>query len=165
MLHCEAEKRDGELIVRWTFSNTTEGEVWIFDRVYRSAGTAFALQPGFAYVTSPAPGIVEIAKRLVAVPEEIDVESPEVPGVTRLAPGARAQGTMRTPWPPKQRTPYSDEEPIEQIERVTCAVGWMAAGDDAQLETTETDAGEVRHPRYTEELAAQQKVATVSLSI
>jgi len=76
---------------------------------------------------------------MIEVPEDIDVEAPEVPYATPIAPGESFAETVIVPLPIDSRDPYRQQPAAESpslVDRFTFALGYIV--DDQPLNVAQT---------------------------
>jgi hypothetical protein len=105
------------LHLSYEFRNPTESEAWLFNRLYRDLDQQgrYSVDPNLVYVRIEN-GQVVLSKRIIPVPDEIDVEKPILPCVTRVMPGGHFAESMRIELPLSVWSPYSsDVHPAETV--------------------------------------------------
>ena len=83
------------VVGRYQIGNAGQAQVYVFDRLYRTAVTGFRMvDPDYAWHWLEADGLFRVAKFVPQVPSGTKVESPEVAYARVLAAGAVLEGRV-----------------------------------------------------------------------
>ncbi len=153
MLTCEPTIRDAQLVLRFSFTNNTGDAVWLAKDLPVNAGSGLKADSRAAYVL-PEADAVTITRRVIAVPDEPDVEAPEAPGWQRVDAGQSYSGQLVVPWPLVERRPYArtagNAAPLDG--KAYCEVGYVRAESKTA-------------PRYSDGLASRQRLARTQIAL
>jgi hypothetical protein len=95
------------LTLGWAVHNYNRANVYVFNRLYHrfDEEEGYLIDPNLVVVDAARDQVV-LAKKLVPVPPDIDVEKPVVPCVTRVPGGQRFTESLTLPLPLRPWTPY-----------------------------------------------------------
>lgn len=105
-LRAAVQATPSSLVIGYEFRNRSSKTAFLFNVVHRtgpSGGPEASADLAYTLRTGPE---VTIAKRIVPVPANIDVEKPDVPYVTRVEPGGLFREKFTLPLPLKLWNPY-----------------------------------------------------------
>lgn len=108
-LHVKLASVERDLMrLSYEFVNATRLDAYLFNRIWREidAQGRYVIDPNLAYVLTEVDRVV-LAKKIIPVPVDIDVEKPILPCVTHVEPGKRFAESMEIPLPLAPWTPYS----------------------------------------------------------
>lgn len=137
------EAADSGVVGRYLVRNAGAAEVYVFDRLYRSAVTGFrTVDPDYAWHWLEADGVFRVAKFVPQVPSGTKVESPEVAYARVLAAGGVLEGRVLLAGRLDQDLPYGGAPPLAAVDKITSIVFSVGYAEvDPQLEVTEIKAG------------------------
>lgn len=153
MLTCEPTIEDAQLVLRFSFTNHTGSAVWLAKDLPVTAGSGLKADDRAAYVLQEDDAIT-ITRRVIAVPDDLEVEAPEAPGWQRVDAGQSYSGQFVVPWPLVERRPYA-RGPAKAAPRhgkAYCEVGYVSAESKVA-------------PRYSDALAARQRLARAPITL
>ncbi len=106
-LSASMEATATELTIRYLVFNRGTDDLYLFNQLYDfyDGSPGYRVEPDLA-VIEYCDDVVVISKKLVQVPDDIDVEYPNVPCMKRLEPGMQSDETFRLKLPLQRRTPY-----------------------------------------------------------
>lgn len=154
MFTCEAKLNPTQLALHLSFTNQTGHAVWLAADLPVPSGSGVKADPAAAYVLKEEGGAV-VSRRLVVVPEDLEVESPETPGWVRVENHGHYSGTIVVPWPLMERAPYArNQRGGEALPagKLYCELGYLPA-DTPQP------------PRYSDGLGAQQQRVRTEITL
>jgi len=151
MLTCDATLTNGHLELKLALTNRTGHPIWVASELPVQTGSQRTADATAAYVVGDERGAV-VTRRLVAVPDDIDVESPETPSWTRVEPGGTHTGRLVVPWPLVTRSPYAQAVKLGTPQSLTCELGYVVADGDTP-------------PRYSDDLADLQQTAQAEVQV
>jgi hypothetical protein len=94
------------LVVRYSLHGEDKAPVWVLDQLFSTSRAGYYhLEPERAYVEARE-GVLVLTRALLPVPDDEEVESPEVPCVRKLSPGESLTGEIRVSLPPREDLPY-----------------------------------------------------------
>ncbi|WP_156317757.1 hypothetical protein [Cypionkella psychrotolerans] len=132
------------VVGRYRVSNAGAAEVYVFDRLYRTAVTGFrTVDPDYAWHWLEADGVFRVAKFVPRVPTGMKVESPEVAYARVLAAGGVLEGRVLLAGRLDQDLPYGTPPPLAavgKIKSIVFSVGYAEV--DPQAEANEIKAGD-----------------------
>ena len=106
-LESDCTVQDGAVVLRYRLHNAGAGRLVLFDRLsYRDEAGKRVPDREFAYVTFAPEGGVVVDKLVPAIPDEIDVMSPEMPYGRVVKPGESLEGRALLRLPLRERTAY-----------------------------------------------------------
>lgn len=153
MLTCTPTIQDAQLVLRFSFTNNTGDAVWLANDLPVTAGSGLKADSRAAYVVPEGDGVT-ITRRVIAVPDDLDVEAPEAPGWQRVDAGQSYSGQLVVPWPLVERRPYA-RGPAKAAPRhgkAYCEVGYVRAESKTA-------------PRYSDGLASRQRLARAQITL
>jgi hypothetical protein len=115
------------LRVTYTLSNDESETAFAVNRLFERTAEGFVVGTDVVYASLDGDCLI-IRKHLVEVPDEIDVEAPEVPYVTAIPAGKAMSETIRLSVPVILRDPYRRPE-ASAASRLRLAVGVVVAPD------------------------------------
>ena len=131
----------------------------LFAASFRTSSAGhYHLEPARAYVEF-RDGVLVLSRALMPVPDDLDVESPEVPCVRRLSPGETLTGELRVPLPPTEDVPYRKGGPVDlaTVRSVRLRIGYLPDAPDLRFHDAKDDKGRAcRSPRYGSAVTGQQ---------
>ncbi len=148
-----AEVRDGTLYLDYAVDNRSPYRALLANRLFRRVPEGFRVDRNVAY-TELAPGpVLLVSKRFVDVPDDIDVETPELPFLTSVPAGGHFEETVELQLPIGPRHPYAPqpEGPRHEVGAVAFALGYL-------LEDEPTGAGPFALAGGGVELRAEEAV-------
>lgn len=99
--------RASELVLSFRVTNNGSVAAYLLNALFHRRGAAgWEVDRNLVYASVDEGSILQLKKQLVEVPEDIDVEYPEVPFATPLAPGAVFEETVVIPLPVEPADPY-----------------------------------------------------------
>lgn len=100
------------LILSYLFRNGSLNPVFVFNRLYKGLDDdrRYKVDPNLIYVQLDGTQII-LSKKVIPVPEDVDVEKPEVPLVTYLPPQGTVQEKLTLKLPLRLRAPYTSTKP------------------------------------------------------
>ena len=120
--------------------NESPHRVFLVNRLPRRSPQGLRIDPDLVYAhLQPGPVLV-LGKRLIAAPEDLDVEVPEVPYLTPVAAGERFAETVRIPLPVGPHDPYRPQpivDTVVTVNRLAWLLGYVV--EDAPLPASEDE--------------------------
>ncbi|WP_164019593.1 hypothetical protein [Pyxidicoccus trucidator] len=159
------ERTAEALQVEASLRNTGPAVVWVFDRLFHTEPSGhYRLDASLAYVEEQG-GVLVLSRKLHPVPAGLMVEFPEVPCVSRLAPGASREQFIRVAFPAKTWVPYSQgvrrAVSADSIRSVRLQWGFFPDVEGLHFYRGRDVAGQdFQYPAYGPALAAQRLVDT-----
>jgi hypothetical protein len=154
--------REGDtLAVTYAVHNRSPRAVLLTDGLWDVGFSGHqTLAPERAYVDLSG-GRVVLSRMLLPVPEDLMVEAPEVPAVTRVAAGATANRSAVVPLPLRTALPYptgpEQTRDLADVRDVTLRVGYLPDADAVRLRDGKDAQGSaVKTPEYGPALKAQR---------
>ncbi|MCK8501512.1 hypothetical protein [Myxococcus fulvus] len=158
------------LAVSYAVHNGSPREVLLVDGLPEWGPTGYVgLAPERAYVELSGDGAV-LLRALVPVPENLDVEAPEVPNVSLLAPGATVSSRLVVPLPLRTSLPYPQgpEATLElsAVRELRLRVGYLPDASEVRLHgTTEAGGRTFRTAEYGQVVTRQRLLDSGPLSL
>lgn len=126
------------LILSYEVTNDTDYCLYLINRLFHREGSGgFKVDTNLVYSDFEPPHILHLRKQMLAVPEEIDVETPEVPYVTSIAAGKSFQETIRLQLPIELHSPYRFPPPppaTYEVTQLVFSLGYLVADDTVSVE-------------------------------
>lgn len=151
------------LVVRYSLHGEDKAPVWVVDQLFSTSRAGYYhLEPERAYVEA-RDGVLVLMRALMRVPDDVEVEAPEVPCVRKLSPGESLTGEIRVPLPPREDLPYHEERALDlsSLHAVKLRIGYLPDVPELDLHETKDDQGlSCRYPSYGPAIT-RQKMAEV----
>ncbi|RKH67049.1 hypothetical protein [Corallococcus llansteffanensis] len=161
-LKVESVAREADtLAVTYAVHNRTSRAVLLVDGLPEQGFSGpSGVAPERAYVDLSGDGAV-LLRMLVRVPEDLDVEAPEVPAVSRVEPGATASRRVVVPLPLRTSLPYPTgpelTRELSQVREVRLRVGYLPDAEGVKLHAgTDSRGQSVQTPEYGQVVTRQQ---------
>ncbi|MFP2927539.1 hypothetical protein ACLESO_20550 [Pyxidicoccus sp. 3LG] len=165
----KVERTADALHVEATLRNVGTAPRWVFDRLFHTQPSGhYRLDDSLAYVEEQG-GVLLLSRKLHPVPPGLSVEFPEIPCVSRLAPGASREQRIRVSLPARVRVPYSQgaRGPVSTESLQGLRLQWGVFPDVEGLHFyrgRDVDGQEFQYPAYGGALAAQRIIDSGPLS-
>lgn len=118
------------LLLGYEFRNRSDKTAFLFNVVHRTGASGGPEADSNLVYVQPAAGALILAKRIIPVPPDVDVEKPEVPYVTRVEPGGVFREKISLMLPLRLFTPYKRRTPVTLTEAaVYFELGFFLAPD------------------------------------
>jgi len=104
------------LLLGYEFRNRSDKTAFLFNVVHRTGASGGPEADSNLVYVQPAAGALILAKRIIPVPPDVDVEKPEVPYVTRVEPGEVFREKISLMLPLRLFTPYKRRTPMTLTE-------------------------------------------------
>ncbi|MCP3166083.1 hypothetical protein [Myxococcus qinghaiensis] len=149
------------LAVAYAVRNATSQAVLLVDGLPEWGPTGYVgLAPERAYVDLSGDTAL-LLRQLVPVPQDTDVEAPEVPALSRVEPGATASRRLVVPLPLRTSMPYASGPEVTRelstVRELRLRVGYVPEAADLRLHGTTESAGlTYRTAEYGQVLTRQQ---------
>jgi hypothetical protein len=118
--------------IEYSVQNTTPNDIYLFDRVFTRAATGEpVIDPGLAY-RRLQDGTLVVERVLQPIPPGQKVEVPDIPYMTRVAPGETRQGRITFKAPVSEFGAYYDgprDGKLHQVDQVVLRIGYISAAD------------------------------------
>ena len=153
------------LIFTYVAVNAGPDRVYLVNQLFHRRGAAgFQVDPNLAYAEVGQGPTLHLCKQLVRVPEDLDVEAPEVPYVTPVAPGSSFSETVRLAFPIGPHAPYHPQRRAKEpysASQFTFSLGYLLEDEPVKAVEVTLRSG-TRHWRidYTELLLRQRLKVT-----
>ncbi len=155
------ERTEAGLVLTYEVHNRGGQALWLLDRLFESGPTgSLRLAPDKAYVDLRSSPVV-VSRMLHPIPDDMLVEVPEVPGVTRVEPGQTVSARAVLAVPLRQSLPYIDSGsaealPLDRVRELRLRIGYLV--DEPGLELHEAQdpvGGTYKSPSYGKAYKAQ----------
>ena len=170
-LKVESVAREADtLAVTYAVHNRTARAVLLVDGLMDFGASGHpTLAPERAYVDLSGDSAV-LLRMLVRVPENLDVEAPEVPAVSRVEPGATASRRAVVPLPLRTSLPYPTgpelTRELAQVRELRLRVGYLPDAEGVTLHAGTDSRGQpVQTPEYGPTVTRQQVLDSGPLSL
>ena len=128
------------LELRYEIRNETPHRVFLVNRLPRRSPQGLRIDPDLVYAHLQPGPVLALSKRLIAAPDDLDVEVPEVPYLTPIAAGERFAETLRIPLPVRPHDPYRPQpmaDAVVTVDRLAWLLGYVV--EDAPLPVSEDE--------------------------
>lgn len=136
------------LILAYAVDNGSLSTIYLLNQLFHRSGRAgFQVDPDLAYAMVDAERTLYIRKQMIDVPDDMDVEAPEVPYVTALPAGASFSETVRLPLPVMPHDPYRPQEEADapyEAPRLSFVLGYVSAEHTFEVHTVTMPDGSTR---------------------
>lgn len=104
------------LTVTYTVLNGSPEPIYIVNRLFRRGRDGFTVDPDVVYSHRNDKGLVHFKKCLVEVPDDLDVEAPEVPYLTQVGAKSEFSETINVRLPAVPRDPYRPQPTLDRVQ-------------------------------------------------
>jgi len=108
--------------------NESPHRLFLVNRLMRRTGDGLRIDPDLVYAHMRPGPVLELGKHLIPIPDDLDVEVPEVPGLTPVDAGGRFAETIHVPVPVGAHDPYVPQhsgDAIATVERAAWTLGYV----------------------------------------
>jgi hypothetical protein len=126
-LDTKVEIQDEQLLIHYRVENQLSQPIYLTNRVYQWTRNGFSINSSLVY-TEIINNRLRLTKAYIKVPEEIDVEAPDVPFLTEVAAGNQFEETISQSLPLEPYHPYNQvkrSQTVRMFDSVQLAVGWL----------------------------------------
>ena len=136
-MSAEAGVQDEMLSISYQVHNILEQPIYLVNRVFKWSDAGFSVDPAIVY-TQLSDGELWLTKANLDVPENFDVEDPDVPFLTKVEAGETFEESFSLPLPLEPYHAYNQvrraEEPVS-FEQLKLVIGWLP-GEAVNARTT-----------------------------
>lgn len=167
----QVERTEAGLALTYEVHNHGEQALWLLDRLFEHGPTGSPqLAPDKAYVELLGGGRVVVSRMLHPVPDNLLVEAPEVPAVTRVEPGQTASRRVVLAVPLRQSLPYASDSaetlPLESVRELRLRVGYLVDEPGLELhEARDSEGVPYESPSYGKAVKAQKVLESAPVSL
>ncbi|WP_426754864.1 hypothetical protein [Myxococcus sp. Y35] len=164
------ERTAEALVLSYEVHNRGAHALWLVDGLYDEGPTGRRqLAPDKAYVELGGSHVV-VARMLLPVPENMLVEAPEVPAVSRVDAGQTARRRVVLPLPLTAASPYGTEPaetlPLEAVRELRLRVGYVLDSPELRRHGAQEARGTVYETtEYGQTLKAQRVLESAPLPL
>lgn len=155
----EVRRTPDALVVRYTLHGVGKAPIWVLDQLFSTEPSGrYHLEPARAYVEA-RDGVLVLSRALMPVPDDVDVESPEVPCARKLSPGETLTGELRVSLPPREDVPYRKGGPLDlaTLRSVKLRIGYVPDAPEVRFhEAKDSEGRACRSPSYGPAVTRQQ---------
>ncbi len=137
------------LKIAYTIKNGSPDRICVFNRLFDEGDSSFDLNPNRAYLSVEGSDAVVITKRIIDIPDGMDVERPECPYMSCIEPGATFAEEFELAVPLRLDHPYvasyqkGQQEQIVKRNRILFSVGYIVPSDKIWAKKTQLKGEEV----------------------
>ncbi len=128
-LSAKAELRDGAIYIEYEVANSTDGTIHLVNVIERWNSEGLHADSNIVY-TQVVDGTLWLTKANLSIPDNLDVEAPDVPLLTPVETGAAYFEEMTLDLPLSPYHPYDEVEWSSDVityDDVALAIGWLPA--------------------------------------
>lgn len=137
-----------QLTLVYAIDNGSPSTIYLVNQLFHRLGRAgFQVDPNLAYAMVDAECTLYIRKQMINVPDDMDVEAPEVPYVTVLPSGESFSETVRLSLPVMPHDPYRPQEEADapyEAPRLSFVLGYVSAEHAFEVHTVTMPDGSTR---------------------
>jgi hypothetical protein len=134
----------GALELSYAVRNESEHRMFLVNRLLRREPDGLRPDPDLVYAhVRPGPALA-LSKQLIAIPDDIDVEVPEVPCLTPLEAGEEFAETVTVPVPVSAYDPYDPQpsgDSLAIVEQVIWTLGYVVEASPLPVSEQELATG------------------------
>ena len=165
------ESDEDRLVFSYSVTNDWGREVFLFNRLFVTDRTGKrTVYPNHLYV-SVSGTTLQLAKTLIPVPEEKEVEYPEVPYMTRLESGESFEERIELTLPIREHHPYrrpdiekaADHEMV--CEELVFILGYFRPPDPSWVRYVDLDGETELSASYGRAIQAFESVASAAVQV
>jgi hypothetical protein len=155
------ERTEAGLVLTYEVQNRGGQALWLLDQLFERGPTgSVRLDPDKAYVELQGPQVL-VSRMLHPVPDNLLVEAPEVPAVTRVEPGQTVSRRAVVPVPLRAWRPYDSGSqealPLEDVRELRLRVGYLVDEPGQELyEARDSEGTAYKSPGYGKAVKAQK---------
>lgn len=164
------ERTEAGLVLTYEVHNRGGQALWLLDQLFESGPTgSLRLNPDKAYVDLRGSSVV-VSRMLHPIPDEVLVEIPEVPAVTRVEPRQTVSRRAVLAVPLRHWLPYDQDStkelPLEGVRELRLRVGYLMDEPGMELNAAKDSEGSAyKLPAYGKALKAQKILDSGPLSV
>jgi hypothetical protein len=147
----EIASADQGLRLTYEVRNGSGQVAYLVNELFDRGSDGFRVDPDLVYCELGEDGTLYLRKQLVDVPDDLDVEAPEVPYLTRVEPDAIFAETVQLGFPIPPRDPYRPQsaaaEPV-RAGRFVFTLGYLLEEEPIQVETVPLQSGSHLRANY-----------------
>jgi hypothetical protein len=154
------ESTTAGLDLTYTVSNGAQSAIYLANVLYHWRATGFEVDPNVVYTEVIDDGILHISKQLIKVPDNIVVETPEVPYLTRVEAGEEYLEDLHLAFPIQSVHPYrsSHAEEPEHLDRFTFSLGYAFDDEALRVKEVTVSDGSIRYRASYTRLVTRQRL-------
>lgn len=165
-LEAQADKFEDRLAIRYRVYNDSGQSIYLVNKVFRWDKTGFSVDPSITY-TQIIDGELWLTKANLPVPENFDVEYPDVPYLTKVDPGTTFEEQFTLDLPLE---PYHAYREVERsaapasFDQVKLVIGWIPEDKVTARTTTRPDGLTLTAGQHSE-IAQNQQIIITDLGV
>lgn len=160
-MSADAEVKAETLRVTYRVVNDSDDTIHVLNIIERWTAAGLSSDPNTIY-TEVSDGVLRLSKANLAIPEHLDVESPEVPLLTPVAGGTAFGEDLVLDLPLTACHPYDEVVPSDDVvtyDVVELAIGWLPPEVDVRT-GIRPDGTQVTSAAYDDIVRSQQLLVT-----
>jgi hypothetical protein len=164
------ERTEAGLVLTYEVHNRGGQALWLLDRLFESGPTgSLRLNPDKAYVELRG-NTVLVSRMLYPIPDEVLVEVPEVPAVTRVEPRQTVSRRAVLAVPLRHWLPYDQDStkelPLESVRDLRLRVGYLVDEPGMELnDAKDSEGNPYKSPTYGKAVKVQKILHSGPLSV
>jgi len=157
-IDAQADVQDDLLTISYQVHNSLEQSIYLVNRVFKWDKAGFSVDPSIVY-TQIVDGELWLTKANLDVPENLDVEYPDVPYLTKVEAGNTFEESFSLPLPLEPYHAYREVQRTDEaalFEQVKLVVGWLLGEEVTTRTTTQPEGLTLTSAHHADVKAAQQ---------
>ena len=140
-ISAEAGVQDELLSISYRVHNILDQPIYLVNRVFKWSSDGFSVDPTIVY-TQLSDGELWLTKAKLDIPENFDVEDPDVPFLTKVEAGETFEESFSLPLPLEPYHAYNQVRRVEEVadfDQLKLVIGWLPGEAVTTRTTTRPD--------------------------
>jgi hypothetical protein len=137
----QADVQDEMLSISYRVHNGLTQPIYLVNRVFKWSKTGFSVDPSIVY-TQLSDGELWLTKANLEVPEDFDVEAPDVPFLTKVEAGESFVESFSLPLPLEPYHAYGEVPRVDEastFNQLKLVIGWLPGEEVTTRTSTRPD--------------------------
>jgi hypothetical protein len=140
-ISAEAGVQEEMLSINYRVHNILDQPIYLVNRVFKWSSDGFSVDPTIVY-TQLSDGELWLTKAKLDIPENFDVEDPDVPFLTKVEAGETFEESFSLPLPLEPYHAYNQVRRVEEVadfDQLKLVIGWLPGEAVTTRTTTRPD--------------------------